>query len=427
MELRLVSPKQSAHKPGLVQKPEDARGVHTHPTFGLRPGDLAGGHTDKGPDFASGIAEKRVSGAASPQRKKPSYPQVIYLNPGDSAGYTKDELVQSVLPNVMKLLLEPGNPRRWGDLTLSELENGSRAQVYKLSCPGKTDVALKIQHQKSAEPEQDRCFIECINEGKCLENIQQIPGVIGLYSYGVYTSRSWMMMELGKGDWYSRLAHLNWQCSKDEFLALAIPLLETVSHLHRQGILHRDIKPENIIDCGDFSRLSDFGASVCTHDSVFDEPYSCVGTADFQPPEALGYQWYRKREAIIRWSEKTDAWSIGRVLLESLGVSESNDCLASWDADFNRYDTMSLEQLYAIYKDRTCDGKPVHQWVEQLTGNTFEQYMQTDFPMPLANFNDPDSWRARCMLMALACHRENPAHRPSAMEMSRWLSTDSTL
>lgn len=83
-------------------------------------------------------------------------------------------------------------------------------------------------------------------------------------------------------------------------------LLESVSYLHKNGIVHRDIKPENILfesnEEGASVKLIDFGLSKM-HLRGEAPMSSTVGTAYYMPPEVIKGS----------YDKACDIWSIGVV------------------------------------------------------------------------------------------------------------------
>eukprot|EP00696_Hemimastix_kukwesjijk_P015267 gnl/Hemi2/3450_TR1198_c0_g1_i1.p2 gnl/Hemi2/3450_TR1198_c0_g1~~gnl/Hemi2/3450_TR1198_c0_g1_i1.p2 ORF type:complete len:425 (-),score=150.81 gnl/Hemi2/3450_TR1198_c0_g1_i1:164-1438(-) len=87
-------------------------------------------------------------------------------------------------------------------------------------------------------------------------------------------------------------------------------LLQSVHHMHKNGIFHRDIKPENILVRNDQLKLADFG--------------SCKGVFS-RPPytEYISTRWYRAPECILTdgsYGYKMDMWGIGCVMFEVISL-----------------------------------------------------------------------------------------------------------
>jgi hypothetical protein len=98
--------------------------------------------------------------------------------------------------------------------------------------------------------------------------------------------------------------------AEQEVEAVALPLFQGLSELHRAGLLHRDIKPENILVRQDGSpALIDFGAAV-QFDGAPKGPIAFVGTAAYAPVEQFDLH-----GNLGPW---TDIYSMGAVLYEMI-------------------------------------------------------------------------------------------------------------
>jgi serine/threonine protein kinase len=98
--------------------------------------------------------------------------------------------------------------------------------------------------------------------------------------------------------------------SEREIEAVALPLCQGLSELHRAGLLHRDIKPENILVRPDGSpALIDFGAAV-HFDGTSKGPIAFIGTATYAPIEQ-----FDSHGNIGPW---TDIYSMGAVMYEMI-------------------------------------------------------------------------------------------------------------
>jgi serine/threonine protein kinase len=83
----------------------------------------------------------------------------------------------------------------------------------------------------------------------------------------------------------------------DEVIALGLALTESLTALHREGLVHRDIKLANIIFVGGRPKIADIGLVAATGQNSF------VGTEGYVPPEGPG-------------AAQGDIFSLGKVLYE---------------------------------------------------------------------------------------------------------------
>lgn len=92
---------------------------------------------------------------------------------------------------------------------------------------------------------------------------------------------------------------------------LTLALLECHNRKEGNKILHRDLKPGNVfLDADDNVKLGDFGLSrIMGEQSVFAQTH--VGTPYYMSPEQIQEQ---------RYNEKSDIWSAGCVIYETLSL-----------------------------------------------------------------------------------------------------------
>ena len=91
----------------------------------------------------------------------------------------------------------------------------------------------------------------------------------------------------------------------------ALPIIDAVAYMHREGIMHRDIKPSSIMfDAREVPKLSDLGvARALERPSEITQTGAIVGTPAYMSPEQI-----QGVEVDVR----SDLYSFGIVLYESL-------------------------------------------------------------------------------------------------------------
>merc|ERR1712180_85423 len=122
-----------------------------------------------------------------------------------------------------------------------------------------------------------------------MQQLQDVPGVIKLLDYYEMNHCYFIVME-------------RFQC-KDIFKQI----LETITTVHKRGIVHRDIKDENIlIDPKTFkTKIIDFGSGDYIEDKVYTR---FQGTRVYSPPEWINSRAYRP--------EGLTVWSLGVLLYD---------------------------------------------------------------------------------------------------------------
>jgi hypothetical protein len=118
------------------------------------------------------------------------------------------------------------------------------------------------------------------------------PYVVGVYDFGEYDGRLFLVMELVEGDSLARRLTTAGPLPADEVARIAAQAAAGLAAAHHQGIVHRDIKPANLLLDADGSlKIGDFGIARFVDDpsGALTTTGQIVGTSLYLAPErALG-------------------------------------------------------------------------------------------------------------------------------------------
>lgn len=201
-------------------------------------------------------------------------------------------------------------------LVMKELGRGGMGVVYLVKDTRVRDreIALKmvhpnlVQHDEARKRFEDEVAISLDLHHKNIIRVYHLEtGEDLLYFTMEYVEGRSLREEIGER-----------QKAKNPFtlaevLAVAVPLLEGLSHAH-QHTIHRDIKPENIIINGRFPNIGlkilDFGIAKTMSVSRFRKTAQSLGTAYYMAPEQMS--------GAGDIDKRADLYSVGMILYEML-------------------------------------------------------------------------------------------------------------
>ncbi|KAK3221083.1 hypothetical protein Dsin_015053 [Dipteronia sinensis] len=271
----------------------------------------------------------------------------------------------------------------------NKIGEGGYGPVYKGRLPKGQEVAVKrlskFSHQGSEE------FKNEVKLTTRLQHVNLVP-VLGICNEKEEKVLIYEFMPNKSLDFYIfdpyRRYLLDWRKRVDiiEGITQGLLYLQEYSNF---TIIHRDIKASNILLDSEMNpKISDFGmAKTFTKDECEANTRRIVGTYGYVPPEYV-------RKGI--YSMKYDVYSFGVLLLQIIS-GKRTACYYGPNDSFNL-----LEFAYRLWKD----------------GEGMEFFD--------SSLDDSSStWKLmRCMQVALLCVQENPADRPTMLEVYTLLKNE---
>jgi serine/threonine protein kinase len=218
---------------------------------------------------------------------------------GRSREELEDELgLKSNVPTAL-------NKVGWYDI-VSPLGQGGVAEVYHArDTRNGRDVALKLLFHGI-----DSYFGQKFwQEIRILQTLDH-PNIVEFYDYGEHEGRRYYAMEFVDGVSLRDVLRNHEKLDLNLALAIFLPLLEALEHVHEKKIVWRDIKPENILISHEGRvYLVDPGIGKIGSEEMFTRPGMLIGTPD-----------YMSYEQIIggKIDNRSDIYALGIVLYEML-------------------------------------------------------------------------------------------------------------
>nr|WP_279588902.1 serine/threonine protein kinase [Amycolatopsis granulosa] len=183
------------------------------------------------------------------------------------------------------------------------------------------------------------------------------PGIVRIFNVVTHRGLRYLVMDHVDGPSLRAVCD-GGGLSLAETLACAVPVLDALDYLHRQGLLYCDMKPDNVIRTGETVKLIDFGAIRRTGDLAS----PVLGT----PPYLVGRAEIREHGL----TERADIHAVG-VMLDELARCGPDDpgaesfrhlvdrAKAHYDRRFADVPEM-LNQVRGVLREVRClgDGKP---------------------------------------------------------------------
>ena len=318
-------------------------------------------------------------------------------------------------------------------ITLQKLScDGHHAHLIKIHSElPMSPFILKIQRGKEenlTQRQQSMAKAECENEARHITLLHRDKkegheGIIDCYAAGTCGERSWILIEPGIIDLFEHLGdkeHIN---TPKLAISTVCHIVEGVAFLHKCKISHNDLKPENVILVAPGSqqrwKIIDFGAARSIEQTLTET--RSVGTKEYLAPEAnLGYMKLGTRQKL---SYGSDIWSTGLTLMDLAKMLENPKLLPAWEEAKKgvktSYHHPSVKDFHTQHKTEFTHGKTIENWCTEVTGVDFDSYLS--FKVPLKPYDVHGArWQIQLYMVGLACLRENPEHRPTAVELQQW-------
>ena len=192
-----------------------------------------------------------------------------------------------------------------------ELYNGSRTLVYRaVRQADQQSVVIKLLKNKTPSFSE---LVQFRNQYAIAKNLQ-IPGIIKTDSLELYGNGYALVMEDFGGESLRHFAN-DRSLPLEQFLSIALQLVDILHSLHQQHVIHKDIKPANILIQPETQqvKLIDFSISslLPKETQEIKNPNGLEGTLTYLSPEQTG----RMNRGI---DYRSDFYSLGITFYELL-------------------------------------------------------------------------------------------------------------
>lgn len=189
----------------------------------------------------------------------------------------------------------------------AELGRGAYSRVLSATRDGQV-YAVKVPLESGTAASREMAYRRFLREAVALARVRH-PSLPAVMEVGRSGGMPYLVMELAAGETLAERLSRG-ALSVREVIALGIQLAGALDAIHQAGLIHRDVKPRNIVfDPGSgAARLVDLGSAALVYAGG-----ELVTTPAYAPPEALA-------NTSPGLDARVDLYSLGCVLLESLGV-----------------------------------------------------------------------------------------------------------
>ena len=153
---------------------------------------------------------------------------------------------------------------------------------YVSRAPGNNQVIINSKQNQAASNRGLKRFVE---EARALAKIKNLSGVVNVRDFFSANGTAYIVMEFLDGVSLKKyLQRRGGKIAVDEILTIMRPVMDSLTQVHKIGLIHRDISPDNIlITKYNEVKLIDFGAAKYSNPDG--RSLSIVLKQGFAPPE----------------------------------------------------------------------------------------------------------------------------------------------
>ena len=194
--------------------------------------------------------------------------------------------------------------RRLGEGGMSTVFEAVHIDIHK-------PVAIKVLSNALAQ--QEEAQVRFLREAAAASRLQH-PHVVDVADFGTDAGRSYLVMELMRGEDLAQHIQRKGVLSAEALADVMLPICAGVQAAHDMKIVHRDLKPQNIFICrthmgGTVPKVLDFGIS-----KVVDAEAAALTHSGMM----MGTPYYLSPEQIIQnlADHRSDQYALGVILYE---------------------------------------------------------------------------------------------------------------